>query len=70
MRSRIRKTLMCLLLSFFVFSNNSNNANAFSQLTLDNIKEIKPYAEESKWYYRDISGGKQKRLWSRTCGYS
>lgn len=69
MRNRIRKTLVYLLLSFFVLSNESNSVHAFSQIEPHNIEEIKPYAEESKWYYRDVMGGKQKRLWSRTYGY-
>lgn len=69
MKSRIRKVLLCLLLCFFVLNNESNSVHAFSQIEPNKIEEIKPYAEESKWYYRDVRNGKQKRLWSRTYGY-
>ena len=52
-----------------MLSNIPNDVQAVSQVTTYSIEEIKPYAEESKWYYRDVNGRQQKRLWSRTYGY-
>ena len=69
MESKMKNFLVCLLVSILVLSNISNDVYAVSQVTTYNIEEIKPHAEEVKWYYRDVNGRKQKRLWSRTYGH-
>lgn len=68
MVSKMKKLLICLLLSIFVLSNMPEDVNAVSQVTTYNTEEIKPYAEEVGWFIRYVNGRKQKRLWSHTYG--
>lgn len=69
MKSKLEKSLMYAVISVLVLSNIPNNVYAVSPVIDSNIVDIKPYAEEVKWYYRDINGRQQKRLWSRTYGH-
>lgn len=70
MEKRIKKTLICLFLAILALtlSNIPNDVYAVSQVTTDNIEQIKPYAEEVGWFIRYVNGRKQKRLWSHTYG--
>lgn len=69
MGSRMKKGLLYILLAVLVFSNIPSNAYSVSQETTSNVNIVEPQSEEVRWYYRDILGGKQKRLWSLTYGY-
>lgn len=69
MTNKIRKVLILLFLSIMVFTNIPNNVYAIPQETTSKVNIIAPMAEQVSWYYRDILGGKQKRLWSHTYGH-
>lgn len=69
MANRIKKGLIYVLLSILVFSNIPSNVYSASQETSYKVNIIQPQAEQVSWYYRDILGGKQKRLWSHTYGH-
>lgn len=69
MASRIKKGLILLFLSIMVFTNIPNNVYAISQESTSKVSIISPQAEEVAWYYRYVTGGIQKRLWSRTYGH-
>lgn len=64
MANRIKKVLIYVILSVLVFSNMPSNVYSASQETTSKSNIIAPQAEEFSWYYRDILGGKQKRLWT------
>ena len=69
MTSRIKKTLIYGLLSVLIFSNMPSTVYSAQQKTTSKANIIVPMAEEVSWYYRDVPGGKQKRLWSHTYGH-
>ena len=66
MSSRIKKLSLYVLLAVLVFSNTPNKVYSISQETTSKGNIISPQAEQVSWYYRNVLGGKQKRLWSRT----
>ncbi len=69
MASKIKKVLLYVISSVLVFSNVPITAYSVSQQTTSKASIIVPQAEQVSWYYRDVPGGKQKRLWSHTYGH-
>lgn len=69
MKNRMKKVLPYVILSVLIFSNIPNNVYSVSQETTSKVNIIEPQAEQVSWYYRDVLGGKQKRLWSHTYGH-
>lgn len=67
--SKIKRSLILLVLSIIVFTNIPNNVYATSKESTSKGSIISPQAEEVAWYFRYVGGGKQKRLWSRTYGH-
>ncbi len=68
MTGKVKKFLLGAILSVLVFSNFPSTGYSASQETAFKTDIIAPQAEEVGWYYRDVPGGKQKRLWSYTYG--
>lgn len=68
MASKIKKGLLYVILSILVFINIPINVYSISQETTSESTITIQRSEEVSWYYRDVAGGKQKRLWSHTYG--
>ena len=69
MENKLKKIVVYIFIVALFLSKTPSKVHAGSQLTTYNNEEIVTYAEEVKWYYRDVNGRQQKRLWSRTYGY-
>lgn len=69
MKGRINKKITCFFLLILILNAMPVETHSVSQSTISKSKIIEPQAEKISWYYRDVPGGKQKRLWSRTYGH-
>lgn len=69
MKNKIKKGLIYMFLSVLVLSNMPSDVYSASQEINSKGNIIEPQAEQVSWYYRDVPGGKQKRLWSHTYGH-
>lgn len=70
---KIKKSLICLLLSGAVFfiGNTPIVSNAYAGEITTSAKTataVSPRAEQTEWVYRFVNGKLQKRLWSITYG--
>ncbi|MBE6968193.1 MAG: hypothetical protein E7444_07140 [Ruminococcaceae bacterium] len=54
---------MCLFVSAFAVQSEEPPAGVEAENS-----EIQPRGEETRWYFREIDGVKQARLWSLTYG--
>lgn len=65
------KKLVSILLTIVLCFNLSCATFAFvdySEHMSENVEESVTRAEETRWYYREINGVWEKRLWSITYG--
>lgn len=69
MINRMKKCLIYVILSVLVLNIIPSNVYSASQEITCKNNIVAPQAEQVSWYYRDVLGGKQMRLWSHTYGY-